>query len=137
MIEEGGSEINRLDLRGVLSPTPFPSLAPLPTTIRERIRKLGGGSSGPWRERAQLGPRADLPQSHQSHHSRVRGQRSPRSILSARRARNPASSPTEAPPSGGRGRRSKCKGSRCWSLSFIFGGGEGEEPEVEACLGGP
>lgn len=42
MIGEGGSEINRLDLRGVLSPTPFPSLAPLPTTIRERIRKLGG-----------------------------------------------------------------------------------------------
>lgn len=61
------------------------------------------------------------------------------SILSASRAPNPASSPMEAHPSGrgGGGRRSKCKGSRCWSLSFIFGDGKGEELEVGACLGTP
>lgn len=33
--------------------------------------------------------------------------------------------PHGSPSTWGRGRRSKCKGSRCWSLSFIFGGGGG------------
>lgn len=38
---------------------------------------------------------------------------------------------------GGRGRRSKSKGSRCWSLSFIFGDGGREESEAGACLRSP
>lgn len=49
----------------------------------------------------------------------------------------PASSPAETAPREGRGRRSKCKGSRCWSLSFIFGGGAGQVPEVGASLRSP
>lgn len=45
--------------------------------------------------------------------------------------------PHESPSILGRGRRSKCKGSRCWSLSFIFGMGVGVELEVGACLRSP
>lgn len=83
-----------------------------------------------------MGPRADLPQSHKPHRSGVRGKSSLRSILSATRALNPASSPHRSPSEVG-GRRSKCKGSRCWSLSFIFREWVGRKPGRRGRLGDP
>lgn len=103
----GSPGINRLGFgtsgREVLSPIPFLSLAPLPISIRKCLPIMRGGSLGPWRERAQVGPRAELPPFHQSHLLGGRGQPSPRSVLSATWAPNPASSPSEAPPSVGAG----------------------------------
>lgn len=105
---------------------PIPRFTPSP----------GGGIRGVCREGAQLGPGAEFPHTT-SPTFHGAGASPSRSILSTLGALEPAPSPTEAPPPGGGGRRSKCKGSRCWSLSFIFGDGGGRRVGSGGMFGEP
>lgn len=130
----GGPGINRLDSGPPGGPSRQPPSHPCLPTLE----------GGPWREKAALGPRAELPPSHQSNLPAGQGPALSSFNTDSHKGPEPLSSSTEAPQSGwgwgwgwGRSRRSKCKGSRCWSLSFICGDGEREELEVGACLGTP
>lgn len=116
-----------------------PLANPLPIPVSQRWE---GAPRAPGGKRLRWALRPSFPHPTRQTSQRGRGQPSTRSILTATRAGNP----TPLPPkplqvAGGRGwgrsRRSKCKGSRCWSLSFICGDGEREELEVGACLGTP
>lgn len=119
-----------------LQEDPLANPLPIPASrCREGAPRAPGGKRLRW----ALG---ELPPSHQTNLPAGQGPALSSFNTDGHKGPEPHSSPTEAPPSGwgwgwGRSRRSKCKGSRCWSLSFICGDGEREELEVGACLGTP
>lgn len=129
---EGGPGKNSWDSGppGGSSPQPpsHPSAA-LSTAIGRLLPTLGGGSTGP----------SELSFPHPTGLTSQGAGASPlfSQYYQPLGPRTPPPPPWKPLQVGGRGRRSKCKGSRCWSLSFIFGGGEGEELKVGACLGTP
>ena len=116
-----------------------PLTNPLPIPVSQRWE---GAPWAPGGKRLRWALRPSFPHPTRQTSQRGRGQPSTRSILTATRAGNPTPlppKPLQVAGGGGWGRcrRSKCKGSRCWSLSFICGDGEREELEVGACLGTP
>lgn len=119
-----------------LQEDPLANPLPIPASQRrEGAPRAPGGKRLRW----ALG---EPPPSHQTNLPAGQGPALSSFNTDGHKGPEPHSSPTEAPPSGwgwgwGRSRRSKCKGSRCWSLSFICGDGEREELEVGACLGTP